>query len=102
MNNNLGAINQPIDSARSAGILAAGSIASAVAGAAILIIPFVGVFAAAVLDPLAIGLGIRAAGLAQENSRHRRAARAGLSLGSFALGLLVMFLVTGEYSESAR
>lgn len=82
--------------------LATGSIAAGLLGIAILIIPFIGVFAAAVLDPLAIGLGWRAAVLAEGSGRHRQTALAGVSLGSFALGLLVMFLLTGAYSERAR
>lgn len=82
--------------------LATGSVAAALVGIAVLIIPFIGVFAAALLDPLAIGLGWRATVLAEGTKRHRRTALAGISLGSFALGLLAMFLMTGAYSEYAR
>lgn len=80
---------------------ALGSVVAAVLGALLLVIPFIGVYAAVLLDPAAIALGARAYRSAQTPT-HRRLGLAGLLLGLLALAGLIVFLGTGAYSEFAR
>ncbi len=82
--------------------VAGGSLVSAVLALAILIVPFVGVYTAAVLGPVAVALGAVAVSGTKDGGPNRKVAFAGLTLGLVALLVLVVFLATGAYSERAR
>jgi hypothetical protein len=82
--------------------LAFASLASAIVGLGILIIPFVGVFSSAILGPLSVMLGGMAVSRGGPGSPYRRTALAGLTIGVIAVVVLVLFLATGAYSERAR
>jgi hypothetical protein len=78
------------------------SLLSAIVALAILIIPFVGVFASALLGPLAVVLGGLELHKSTQGAPYRKIALSGLVIGVIAIVVLIVFLATGTYSERAR
>lgn len=81
---------------------ALGSLVASLLALVILVIPFVGVYASAVLGPAGVALGALGVSRTRDGGPNRMLALAGLTLGLVAVIVLVIFLATGAYSEYAR